>query len=90
MSLQIKYCKSIGSGLCAHFSLAIIKLVKPGQVFKKIVYVLTILVGSFFRELGFYTSFLCVGLNFPLHIDKVLFSYSGPSGIFSFGKKKTI
>ena len=39
----------------------------------EIVYVLTILVGSFFRELGFHTSCLCIGLNFPPYIDKVLY-----------------
>ena len=40
---------------------------------KEIVYVLTVLVGSFFRELGFHTSCLCIGLNFPMYIDKVLY-----------------
>ena len=40
---------------------------------KETVYVLTILVGSFFRELGFHTSCLCIGLNFPPYIDKVLY-----------------
>ena len=39
-----------------------------------IVYVLTTLVGSFFRELGFHTSsHLCIGSNFPMYIDKVLY-----------------
>ena len=42
---------------------------------KEIVYVLTILVGSFFRELGFHTSCLCIGLNFSLYMDKVLYFY---------------
>ena len=37
------------------------------------VYVLTFLVGSFFRELGFHTSCLCIGLNFLPYIDKVLY-----------------
>ena len=46
---------------------------KPGQVFKKIVYVLTILVDSFFRELGFHASCLCIGLNFSPYNDKVLY-----------------
>ena len=36
-------------------------------------YVFAILVGSFFRELGFHTSCLCIGLNFPSYIDKVLY-----------------
>ena len=36
-------------------------------------YVCTFLVCSFFRELGFHTSCLCIGLNFPLYIDKVLY-----------------
>ena len=36
-------------------------------------YVLTILVGSFFSELGFHTSWLCIELNFPLYIDKVFY-----------------
>ena len=38
----------------------------------EIVYVLTILVDSFFRELGFHTSCLCIGLNF-LHILVVFY-----------------
>ena len=39
----------------------------------EIVYVFIILVGSFFRELGFHTSCLCIGFNFPPYIDKVLY-----------------
>ena len=31
------------------------------------------LVGSFFRELGFHTSCLCMGENVPPYIDKVYF-----------------
>ena len=46
---------------------------KPGQGFKEIVYVLTILVGSFFRELGFHTSCLCIRLNFPPYIDNAVY-----------------
>ena len=38
--------------------------------------VLTILVGSFFRELGFHNSCLCVGLNFVPYIDKVLYFHT--------------
>ena len=36
-------------------------------------YVLTILVASFFRELGFHTSCLCIEEKFPPYIDKVLY-----------------
>ena len=36
-------------------------------------YVLTTLVGFFSRELEFHTSCLCIGLNFPPCIDKVLY-----------------
>ena len=39
----------------------------------EIVYIFTILVGSFFRELGFHTSCLCIGENFSPYIDKVLY-----------------
>ena len=39
-------------------------------------YVLTILVGSFFNELGFHTSCLCTLLNFPSYIDGVLYFHS--------------
>ena len=39
---------------------------------KEIVYVRTILVGSFFRGLWVHTSCLCIRLNFPMYIDKVL------------------
>ena len=36
-------------------------------------YVLTILVGYFFRELGYHTRCNCIGLNFPSHVDKVFY-----------------
>ena len=39
----------------------------------ELVYVLTILVGSFFRDFGFHTSCLYIGLNFSPYIDKVLY-----------------
>ena len=51
------------------------KLSETRSSVNKIVYVLTILVGCFFRELGFHTSCLCIGLNFPPYIDKVLYFY---------------
>ena len=51
------------------------KLSETRSSVNKIVYVLTILVGSLFRELGFHTSCLCIGLNFPPYIDKVLYFY---------------
>ena len=49
------------------------KLSETRSSVKEIVYVLTILVGSFIKELGFHTSCLCIGLNFPPNIDKVLY-----------------
>ena len=45
------------------------KLSETRSIVYEIVYVLTFLVGSFFRELGFHTSSLCI----PLYIDKVLY-----------------
>ena len=49
------------------------KLCETRSSVKEIVYILTILADSFFRELGFHTSCLCIGLTFPLYIDKVLY-----------------
>ena len=40
----------------------------------EIVFVLTILVDSFFfRDVVFHISCLCIGLKFPLYIDEVLY-----------------
>ena len=47
------------------------KLSETRSSVSEIVYILT-MVGSFFRELGFHTSCLCIGLNFPTYIDKLL------------------
>ena len=43
------------------------KLSETRSSVSEFVYILIILVGSFFRELGFHTSCLCIGLNVPLH-----------------------
>ena len=50
-----------------------INLVKHGQVFKKLCMFSLIWRALFFRELGFHTSCLIIGLNFPPYIDKVLY-----------------
>ena len=49
------------------------KLSETRSSVKEIVYIITILVGSFFRELGFHTSCLCIRLNVPPYINKVLY-----------------
>ena len=49
------------------------KLSETRSSVKEIVYIFTILVGSFFIELGFHTSCHCIGENFPPYIDKVLY-----------------
>ena len=54
------------------------KLSEARSSVKEMLYILTILVGSFFSELGFHTSILCMGLNFPPpppYIDGVLYFY---------------
>ena len=38
-------------------------------------------------SLSLHPYLLCIGLNFSPYIDSVVFSYSGPSGIFSFSRK---
>ena len=49
------------------------KLSETRSSVNEIVNVFTILVGFFFRELGFHNSCLYIGLNFPPYIDKVLY-----------------
>ena len=49
------------------------KLSETRSNVSEIVYIHTILVGSYFSELGFHTSCRCIGLNFPPYIDRVLY-----------------